>query len=191
MPIHPTFNYIPCSMPRNHHASPNHQWPITMLHDMMDMLRSNVFSMISNPTLWPTIGVKPIYICCVTENHAFPIIDGPILIPWANRKRARTYLRLIIGFHCYICAPNPTSLKARLTLMLDNNLHVSYHICFCYWRCSSKLTFSNESDTTPLLLVCKKLWTPSSLSFNPCPLHHSLDMLQDIGLCPLKRQLCG
>ena len=130
MPIHPTFNYIPCSMPRNHHASPNHQWPITMLHDMMDMLRSNVFSMISNPTLWPTIGVKPIYICCVTENHAFPIIDGPILIPWANRKRARTYLRLIIGFHCYICAPNPTSLKARLTLMLDNNLHVSYHICF-------------------------------------------------------------
>ena len=40
---------------------------------------------------------------------------------------------------------------------------------FCYRKCSSKLTFNNESDTTPLLSVCKKLWTPSSLSLNIAP----------------------
>ena len=40
---------------------------------------------------------------------------------------------------------------------------------FCYCRCSSKSTFNNKSSTTPHLLVCKKLWTPSSLSLNLTP----------------------
>ena len=75
MPIHPTFNFIPCSQPKSRHASPNHHWPTSMLHNLMNMLRSNAFS-ISNPTPWPTISAKPIYICLVTENHVYPIINA-------------------------------------------------------------------------------------------------------------------
>ena len=49
---------------------------------------------------------------------------------WANLERMRTCLRLINGFLCCTCAPNLTSLKTRLKLMLDNNLHVSNRTCF-------------------------------------------------------------
>ena len=45
------------------------------------------------------------------------------------------------------------------------------YTCFkskLFWchKCSSKSIFNIKSDTWPLLLVCKKLWTPSSLSLN-------------------------
>ena len=39
----------------------------------------------------------------------------------------------------------------------------------CYCRCSYKATFSNKSDKMPLFSVCKKLWTPLSLSLNLAP----------------------
>ena len=85
MPIHPTSNFVPCSRLKSCHASPNHRRPSTMLYSVMDMLRSNVFS-ISNPTPWPTIWIKLIYLCLVTKNHAFPIINGPIFIPLSKYR---------------------------------------------------------------------------------------------------------
>jgi hypothetical protein len=44
--------------------------------------------------------------------------------------RARTCFRLRNDFLCCTCAPNPTSLKARLTVMSNKNLLVSNQICF-------------------------------------------------------------
>ena len=49
---------------------------------------------------------------------------------YANLTCARTCLRLRNGFLCCTCAPNPTSLKARLIMTSDNNLHVSDRSCF-------------------------------------------------------------
>ena len=49
MPIHPTFNFVPCSQPKSRHASPNHHRLTTVLHILIDMLRSNTIY-ISNPT---------------------------------------------------------------------------------------------------------------------------------------------
>jgi hypothetical protein len=129
MPIHPTFNFIPCSRPKSRHASPNHHRPTAMLHGLMDMLRSNAFS-ISNPTLWPTIWVKPIYLCLLTENHAFQSSVVLFSYFWANLMHARTRLRLINSFLCYTCAPNLASLKTRLIVLSDNNLFVSDWSCF-------------------------------------------------------------
>ena len=81
MPIHPTFNLykclyilfklpaqkmscIPKLSPTHHHAS---RFDGHVLH-----LQSNTIT---------TIRVKLIYLCFVTKNHTFPIINGPILIP--------------------------------------------------------------------------------------------------------------
>ena len=76
-------------------------------------------------------------------------------------------------FHC-IRAPHPTTLKANLTAMSNNTLNLFLSNLFCYRKCDFKSTFGYESNTTPLLSVCKKLWTPSSLYLNltPCVLHH-------------------
>ena len=59
---------------------------------MMDTSRSNVFS-ISNPTPWPTIWVKPICLCFITENHTFPTIHGPILIPLSKPQVCENVFR--------------------------------------------------------------------------------------------------
>ena len=48
---------------------------------------------------------------------------------WVNLKRARTCLWLRNDILCCTCAPNPTSLKARLIVMSNNNLHVSNRSC--------------------------------------------------------------
>ena len=123
---------------------------------------------ITNPppcfTIWwtywgPTCSPSPIqhhdlpfeFICPIIENHTFPIINDPILIFWANLRQARTCSQLNNGFICCTCALNPTSLKARLTMMSDNNLHVSKCCCIC----TSKLIFTNNSDMAPLLSVSK------------------------------------
>ena len=168
MPIHPTFNFVPCSQPKSCHASPNHCQPTTIPHGLMYMLRSNAIS-ISNPTPWPTIWVKPIYLCLVTENHAFPIINDPILIP-LNKPQAcentfttKKWLPLL-----HLCTQSSLSqstpyndVKQQFTCLRSK--------LFCCCICNSKLTFSNKNDTMPLLLTCKKLWTPSSLSLNVAP----------------------
>ena len=49
---------------------------------------------------------------------------------WANLIRARTCLWLKDWLPLLHLWPNPTSLKARITVMSDNNLHVSYQSCF-------------------------------------------------------------
>ena len=167
MLIHPTFNFIPCSRPKSRHASPNYQRPPIMAHGLMDMLRSNAFS-IFNPTPWPTILITPTYICIVIGNHTFPSINGPILIPSANLMLARACSWLRNCFFCCTCAPNLASLKAHLIILSNNNLPISNQIFFCC-KCNSKSTFNNKSDTTPLLLVYKKLWTPTSLFLNLAP----------------------
>ena len=125
MPLHS----IPCSWSKNRHASPNHHRPTTMLHSVMHMLSSNAFS-IFNPTPWPTIRVKPIYHCLVTQNHMFPIINGPSLIPLSKPHACKNMFTIHNDFPCCTCVPNPTSLKTRLTMMLDDNLFVSDQSCF-------------------------------------------------------------
>jgi len=64
-----------------------------------------------------------------------------------------------------MCALNPTSLKARLTMMLDNIFIYFISKLLCCRICNSKSIFSNKSDTTFLLLVCKN----SSMSLNLTP----------------------
>ena len=93
MPFHPTFNCVPCSRPKSRHASPNQHRPTTMLHGLMDMLRSNAFS-ISNPTPWPIIWVKPIDLRLVSENHVLSIMMVQFSYLWANLRHVRTWLRL-------------------------------------------------------------------------------------------------
>ena len=92
MPIHPTFNFLPCSRSKSHYASPNYHRPTTMLHGLLDMLRSNALS-ISNPTPWPTIWVKHISIRLVIKIYAFSsMVQFSYL--WANLGHVRTCLRL-------------------------------------------------------------------------------------------------
>jgi hypothetical protein len=87
--IHPTFNFVSCSGPKNRHASPNHHRSTIMFHGLVDMLRSNAFS-ISNSTPWPTIWVRPIYLCFVTQSHAFLIIiNSQFSYLCANLRRKR------------------------------------------------------------------------------------------------------
>ena len=108
---------------------------------------------------------------------------------WANPKCGRTYLRLIIGFLCCTCAPNLASLKAQLTMMSDNNLHVSNQSCFVV------------TDAVPNLLLvirvtqwlfCQYARNLDAILFvsQSRPLHYSPYTLQKIGSCPLKRQIC-
>ena len=109
---------------------------------------------------------------------------------WANLKRVKTCLWLIIDFLCSTCAPNPTSLKSTP----HNDVKQQYNYfklkLFCCRKCNFKLTLSNKNDTTLLLSICKKLWMSSSTSLKSRPLHPSSNALQKISSCPLKRQLC-
>ena len=185
MPIHVAFNFVPCSRPKSCHASPNHHRPITMLYTLMDMLRSNMFSM-SNRISWPIIRFKPKYFCLVPKNHKFPIINSPILIPlnilqaWANMYTTRK--RLL----CCTCAPSSTSLKSRL-IVISNN--ISYQSCFVVvyvvpsWPSITRLTqrlFLNPQEALHALLIVSQSHS----------LHPSSDVLQKIDSCPLKQQLC-
>ena len=166
MSIHHTFNFVPCPQPKSHHASPNYHWSTTMLHSLLDMLRSNAFS-ISNPTPWPTIWARPIYLCLI--NHAFPIINDPFLKPLSeplvceDMITTQNWLPLL---HLYT-----QSSLSQSTPHSDVRLQFTCFKSklFCCRTCSSKSTFSNKSDTMLLLWVCKKLWMPSSLSFNLAP----------------------
>jgi hypothetical protein len=174
MPIHPPFNYVPWSRPKSHHAFPNHHQPTIMLHGMMDMLRSNAFS-ISNPTSWPTIWVESIYLCLVTENPRFQSSNGSILILWANLKRMRTCLQLKNGFLCCTCAPNPSSLKARLIVVSNNNLHVSD------W---SSFAITNAVPNQPSVTkVTQRLFSWSARSFGHPPLCLSISPLTSFLKC--------
>ena len=140
MPIHPTFNSIPCSRPESRHAFPNRQRPTTMLHGLMDMLASNAFS-ISNPTPWPTIWFKPIYLCLVTKN----------------------------GFLCYICAPNPTSLKARLIVMSVNNLLVTNRSYFVVAHAVPSQPSVTRVTQCLFSRSSRSFGRPSFISFNLTP----------------------
>ena len=62
-----------------------------------------------------------------------------------------------------------TSLKTRLTTNVKQHLTCFIWNLFCCRICSSKSTFCNENDTMPLLTICKKFWTPSSLCLNLAP----------------------
>ena len=128
MPIHSTFNFLPCSQPKSRHASPNHHRPTTMFHGLMDMLRSNTIS-ISNPTSWPTIWVEPIYLCLVTKNYTFPIINDLIVIslskPQACVNMFTTHKRLSLLHLC-----TQSNLSKHATMMSNNNLLVSDIPCF-------------------------------------------------------------
>ena len=131
----------------------------------MDMLRSDVFS-ISNPTPWSTIWAKPIYICLITKNHVFPIINGPILLPLSKPQVCEnmfTTQNLLPSLHLFI--------QSNFSESMPHNDVIQQFTCFrsnmfCCCRCSFKSTINNESNT--IYSVCKKLWTPSvCLSTSP------------------------
>jgi hypothetical protein len=130
MPIHPTFNFVSCSRPNSRHASPNHQWPTGMLQNLMDILRSNM-SFTFNPTSWPTIWVKPIYLCLVIKNHSFSIINGPILIPLSKTLGMRELGNnsKMVSFATLV-NPIQRLSKHASQVVLGNNLHVSKWTCY-------------------------------------------------------------
>ena len=165
MPIHPTFNFVPCSRPKSRNASPNHHWSTTILHSVMNMLRSNAFS-ISDPTPWPTMWIKPIYLCLVTKNLTFLIINGLILIllskPQACENMYTTHKWLPLLHLC--TQSNLSQSTPHSDVRQQFTCFKSKLFCCCKW--SSNSTFSSKSYTTPLLLVCKKLWMPSFLSLS-------------------------
>jgi hypothetical protein len=166
MPIHPTFNFVPCSQKPS--CIPNHHQPTTMLCDLIDLLRSNMFS-ISNPTSRPIIWIKLVYLCLVTENDVFPIIKGPIFIPlskpqmWESVITTQNLLPLL-----HLCTQSSLSQSTTHNDVRQQST-CSKSKLFCCHKFSSNMTFSNKDDMTPLLSVCKKLWTPSSLSLNLAP----------------------
>ena len=169
-------------------ASPNHHRPTTMLHNLMDMLKSNAFS-ISNPTPWHVIQVELIYLCQVAKNHTFLIINGPILIPLSKPQACESMFTTHKWFLLLHCAPNPTSLKARLTMMSDNNLPISYWSCFVVayaipsqssvTRVTQRLFYRLQEALDALLFASRS-----------CPLYPSSNALHKIGFCPLIWQLC-
>ena len=85
---------------------------------------------------------------------------------WASLKHARTCLWLRIGFFCYNCAPNPTSLKARLIVMSDNNLHVPDRSCF--------VVADAIPSRPPVIRVTQHLSSHSTRRFGCPPLYHSI-----------------
>ena len=169
MPIHPTFNFVPCSRPKSHHASPNHHQPTTMLDDLMNILRSTPFS-ISNPTPWPIIWIKFIYFYLVTKNHAFPIINGPMLIPLSNSHACENmfttnkWLPLL-----HLCSQSSASQS-----MPHSDVRKQFTCfrlkLFCCHKCSSKLTFSwHNASSLNLQKALDALFFVSQTR----PLHHS------------------
>ena len=159
MSIHPTFNFVPCSQSKSRHASSNHHRPIIMLHSSMDMLRSSTTFSISNPKSWPTIWVEPIYLCLVTENHAFPIINGPISYLWANLKRARTCLQKWLPL-LHLCTPSN---------LYQSTPHSDFKQQYTFkWSC---FVVANEVPTQPSITrVTQRLFSQSARSFEHPPL---------------------
>ena len=152
----------------------------------MDMLRSNAIS-ISNPTPWPTIFFEPIYICLHTENHAFPIIHGPILIPLSKLQACENMFMTQKWFPLlHLCTQSNLS-QTRLTMISNNNLHVSNWSCFVVaipsrpsvqeWYIASSLGLQETVDALLFASQYRSL-RPSSY------------VLKKIGSCPLKRQFC-
>ena len=85
---------------------------------------------------------------------------------WANLKRVRTCLSFKNVFLCHTYAPNPTSLKAHLTVMSNNNLLVSYRICF---------DVANAIQSWPSIpRVTQHLFSRFARSFGHPPLYVSI-----------------
>ena len=186
MLIHPTLKYVPCSRSKSRHASPNHHSPDIMLQGMLDMLKSNTFS-ISNRRPWPTILVKFIYLCLVTINHAFPNINGPIFKPLSKLQACKSMFTTHKRFPLlHLCTQSNLS---QSTPHSDDNQQFPYFRSklFCCHICSFKSTFSNKSDTSSLGL---QEALDTLLFISQSRPHPSWDALQTIDSCSLKRQLC-
>ena len=110
------------------------------------------------------------------ENHTFPIISGPVLVPWSKRQVCKNICTTHSGFFCCTCAPNLASLKAHLTIMSNNNLHVLDQSCF---------VVANAIPSRPSVTrVTQRLFSRFARSFGRhplclsiSPLHSSSDVL--------------
>ena len=147
---------------KSYHASPINHQPTTMPPGLMDMLRSNAFS-ISNPTKW----LEPCF-CLVIKNHAFPISSGPIFTPLDKLWRAKTCIRPKNGYSLYFYTQSNRSQSMRQSDVKQQITCFKLKL-FGYRRYNWKSTFSNENDRTPLTSVYMMLWTFSSLSLNLAP----------------------
>ena len=139
---------------KSYHASPNDYRPTPMFHNLMDMLRPSAYS-ITNPTPWPTIWVEHIYFCLATKKHAFTIINGPILIHLSKPQTCENMFTAHKWFPLlHLCTQSSLS---QSTPHSDVKQQFTCFILklFCCHGCSSKSTFHNKSDTTPLLSGCK------------------------------------
>jgi hypothetical protein len=85
---------------------------------------------------------------------------------WANLRHVRTCLQLIDNFFCCTCAPNPTSLKAHLTVMSDNNLFVLRWTCF--------VVVDALPSRPSVIRVTQRLFSRSARSFGHPPLYLSI-----------------
>ena len=78
--IHYTFNSMPSSRSKSCHTTPNHDMSTIIFHCLLHMLRLYMLS-ICYPTLGPTIGIELVYLCPITKNNVFLIMNGPICKP--------------------------------------------------------------------------------------------------------------
>jgi hypothetical protein len=164
MTIHRTFNSVPSSKSKSCHTTPNYDMPTTMLDCLTDMLRLDTFS-IANPAPRPTITVKPVYFCLITEDKSFPIINGPICVPLSKSQPCQNMSmcqkRLLLLHMCsqtFRSQSTPHSdVRHILTCLVSQ--------CACGLRCSLKTTFGDQGYTTPPLSRTKVSGAPSPLLF--------------------------
>ena len=165
--IHYTFNSMPSSKSKSCHTTPNHDMSTTMFHCLLDMLWLYRLS-ICYPTLWPTIGIKHVYLCLITENNVFPIMNGPICIPASkphmclNMSFCQQRLLLL-----HMCSETFPSQSTSHSYIIHIFTWFSLNLCCQLW-CNSQAPFYKQGDTSPPPSHSKVSWA-SSFCFSSSP----------------------
>ena len=168
MPIHPTFSFVSCSGPK------------TIMHPQI----------ITDPppclTVWwtcwgPTRSSSPIQLHDLPfELHLFIFVLSLEITHfqlsmvqfsylWANYRACQNMFTIEKWFLLlHLCTQSSLSQSTPYSDVKQEFTCLKSKSSCCH-ICNSKSTFSNKSDTMPLLLVYKKLWMPSSLSLNLAP----------------------
>ena len=160
--IHYTFNSMPNSRSKSYHTTPNHDMSTTMFHCLLDMLRLYKLS-ICYPTPWPTIGIKLVYLCLITENNVFPIMNGPICIHASkpnlclNMFSCQQWLLLL-----HMCNETFPSQSMSHSYIRHNFTNFISNLCCHLWH-NSQTPFRNQGDTSLPLSCNKVFWVPSFL----------------------------
>ena len=131
-----------------------------MFYCLLDMLRLYMLS-ICYPTPGPTIGIKHDYLCLITENNVFPIMNSPICIPPSKphpcMNMSSCQQRLLLLYMCRETFPSQSTshnyIRHIFTWFISN-------LC-CHLWCNSQTPFCKQGNTSlPLSLVVRCLGRP-------------------------------